>query len=215
MDWQQVLTQLTDLPRTYLRTGSVFQQWMNSLTEELSRYTTATDALTAQVAFTNAVAAWLDVWGELFGIARNSNESDAAYSQRIMGTLQAEHGPPLAISAFMLLSLGLRTTVTENIPAAVGWSLQLGSSTTTPQEATIAQALDFVRPAGVPYNFNILRGGCFLTTVNYLGRAKVTGAYLTLPYSVVGPNIPANTNNSTPLLPTTFLTDPQINPSLA
>jgi hypothetical protein len=62
----------------------------------------------------------------------------------------------------------------------------------------------------------VLRGGLYLGTINYLGIApSVTGAYLFDPVDEITPDIPATTNNSVPLLPTTYLTDITINPSLA
>ena len=214
MDWQQVLQQVTDLPATFLRSGATFTQWMASFTEEVARYTETSDTLTNQINFNQSVGPWLDTWGRLFGIPRYTNESDAAYSTRITQTLQAYHGPPLAIEAYLEISLGLQSTVYENFPN-VGWQIQLGPTAAKGNLATIAQDLNFVRPAGVPYYFEILQGGCYLTTVNYLDRPKVTGAYLTLPFIDEYPDIPANTNNAIPLLPTNFLTDPVINPSLA
>jgi hypothetical protein len=215
MDWQEVFSQLNDLPPTFTRPGQTYQWWASALTEEFARYTTASDAYTAQVNFSEANGLWLDVWGRLYGIERDPNESDQAYQTRITATLQASHGPPLAIVSFLLLSLGIVSTVTEAIPAAVGWMVQLGGTAQLANLPQIAADLDFVRPAGVPYNFAVLKGGCYLTTINYLGRPRVTGAYLTLPVSRIGPDIPSSTNNATPLLPTTFLTDPTLNPSLA
>jgi hypothetical protein len=214
MDWQDVLAQLNDLPSTFTRDGNPYDWWVNSFTELLSRYTTAADAYTNQINFNQANGLWLNVWGELYGISRHTDETDSDYSTRISQTLQAPHGPPLAIQQFLLLSLGITATVTEDIPSKVGWNVAIPINTMESQTA-IAQDLDFVRPAGVPYNFNIITGGFYLTTVNYLGRARVTGAYLSSPTDVVVPNISTNTNNSVPLLPTTFLTSPIINPSLA
>jgi hypothetical protein len=206
----EVLARLNDLPGTYRRVDPTYVQLVGSIATSLSRHTHAADALLAQTAFTSAEGKWLDVWGLAFGIVRHDGEADAAYRTRIAGTLVAGSGPPVAIETYMSIARGLAATVVENFPA-VGWSLQMAGGIAAADEAALALDLARVRPAGVPYTFQFLRGGLYLSTINYVGRASVTGAYLVNPLSTVPPPIGPNTNSTAPLLPTTFLTDPNLN----
>lgn len=54
----------------------------------------------------------------------------------------------------------------------------------------------------------------FAGTVNYFQAPRITGAYLEGGGSGLALNVSAYTNNSRPLLPTTYLSDPSINPNL-
>lgn len=212
MDWNAVASQLSDVPRTFQRSGTTYQWLMNAYTAGLLRYTSAADGTNTQLSFQTAVGNWLDVWGNLFNIARNNGEADGVYAKRIQFLLTRGKGTLVAIAQFIQTAENISATVTEQSP---GYTIQLGSQSTS-FYAQIASDLKYVRPAGVPFlPFQVLRGGLYLGTVDYLGVHKVTGAYLTTPVTPVTPVMSATTNNSTPLLPTTFLTDPTLNPGLA
>ena len=207
----EVLTNyLQRLPSTFLRDDTTFRQWQGSLATGLGRFTQASDAVSGQMSFPNAQGKWLDVWGLLFGLPRHDGEGDSDYRTRVAASLVTGNGPPLAIQNYMRLARNLNAPVDEAFPA-VGWSMTLPGSVTPKALSSIAQDLDRVRPAGVPYDFKILRGGLFLSTVNYFGRASLTGAYLVTPVKTIQPPIGPSTNNAKPLLPTTFLTDPILN----
>ena len=210
MTLSDVMQVLQDLPSTFKRQDATYQAWQASLARGLTRYTDATAATLAMSTLANAQGKWLDVWGLLFGLPRHDSESDADYRTRVSATLVAGNGPPLAIQSFMALSRNLDTTVEESFPT-VGWSLRLPPTITATSVATIATDLARVRPAGVPYDFQVLRGGLYLSTVNYFGRAAMTGAYLVNPVRNIVPPIGPSTNNAAPLLPTTFLTDTTLN----
>jgi hypothetical protein len=215
MDWNDVQDQLLDLPRTFKRDGPTYQSLVNSITASLMRYTGAVDGTMGQLIFTQAVAKWLDTWGRLFNIMRNDGESDPAYFNRIQFLLVAGRGTPVAMDQYIADVEGVSASVVESLPAT-GYSIQFRSILTLAGYLQFAENLVNVRPVGVPFlPFMIVRGGLYLGTVNYLGRPKVTGAYFSTGSAGYSPPISATTNNATPLLPTYFLTDPTINPSLA
>lgn len=214
MNFAAVKARLDDLPQTYTRLGSTFQAFDSSQTAALFRYTNASDGVINQLNFTQATGPWLDAWGKLFGIPRNVNESDDAYQNRITMTLLAGRCTPNAILIYMQ-SLGIDATITEDF---VNTSYHIGFTNplTVAGFTALAQNLGSVRPAGVPFlPFDVLQGGLYLGTVDFLNAPKVTGAYLDSPLNGFTPKIAASTNNSVPLLPTLFLTDPTLNPGLA
>lgn len=222
MDWNAVSYQLGDVPRTYKRSGLTYTWLNNSFVSGLHRYTNAVDGIMSMAVFSNATGKWLDVWGQLFGVGRLNSETDSAYNNRITQTLLLLKGTPLAIISFVQLTFGLTASVIENLFNADGtamtepsWNLKFGSAFPESQYNQLAQTLAFVRPAGVPFSpFYVLGGGLYLGTLNYLGRARVTGSYLGNPQAPFNFTIPATTNNALPLLPTLFLTDPTLNPGL-
>lgn len=215
MDWNAVSAQLADLPSTYKRSGDTYTFLFKSFVMGLLRYTSAADGTTGQLAFPQAIGKWLDTWGQLFNVPRNNDESDRAYATRIQFLLLSGKGPPVSIARYIQIVEGLSATVTEKFPA-VGYRISMGLQTLAAY-AQIISDLKYVRPAGVPFlPLTVLQGGLYLGTINYLGVApRVTGAYLNQPFTTNGIVVPATTNNSRPLLPTTFLTDPFLNPSLA
>lgn len=216
MNFQQVQNQLTDLPRTFLRLGTPFTQWMDSITAGLTRYTSAADALIQQiVTFANAKFGWLDTWGLLFGIPRFANEADQNYSPRIPYIVQAGGGPPNAIAYWILNVWKVQVTVTENFPS-VGYSITFPSGLTLAQIIQILISIARVRPAGVPITAVLQESsGLYLDTINFLDYApSVTGAYLTQASSTPVSGLGSTTNNTQPLLPTLFLTDTTLNPNL-
>ena len=216
MDWSAVNAVLSSLPATYLRSGSTFTSWQNSVVAGAAKMTNGVDSIAAQVTFQNATGNWLNVWGRMLGVIRNSNESDTAYSTRISNTMLAWRGTVPGIEAYASQVLGFSATVTENLPS-VGWNLILpyGTALSSYQEANLPANLAFVRPAGVPYTIRQVSGGLFLSTGNFLSGTMFPGSWLKPVSEISGYTVPSTTNNLVPTLPTTWLTDPTINPSLA
>jgi hypothetical protein len=216
MDWNAVTAVLNSLPATYRRSGPTFAAWQNSLAAGITRGTGGVDTVSAQTTFANSSGNWLNVWGRMLGVIRNASESDVAYKDRISETMLAWRGTVPGIESYVLEAMGIPATVTEKFPA-VGWSLNLppGMPLSAAQLKALPGDLAFVRPAGVPYTAKQINGGLFLKTGNFLGATRFQGSWLQ-PYSILGGlNIPSSTNNTVPTLPTTWLTDPTINPGLA
>ena len=216
MQWADINYQLGDLPDTYKRSGPTYEWVMNSLTAALDRYTSSSNGIVSMTTFANAQGKWLDFWGQLLGgIARLNEQTDADYMALITQTILEGKGPPVAILDYVKLIYGIKASITENFPS-VGWYLKFGSSFPQSQYNQLALTLGNVRPAGVPFTpFKILGGGLFLGTINYLGRDRVTGSYIGQPVTAFSFQIPNSTNNVTSSLPTVFLSDPTVNPSLA
>ena len=180
----------------------------------LTRYTGGTDGLMAQLDFSQAVGPWLDVWGRLFVVPRNQDESDNDYYNRIVMTLVAGRVTPVAILIY-LRTLGITANLVENF-VNPSFSLEFTTPLTVAGFDALAQNLAAVRPAGVPFlPFEVLQGGLYVGTVNFVDAPKVTGGYLDSPVKTFTPSIAQSTNNSEPLLPTTYLTDPTLNPGLS
>ena len=223
MDINQVNAQLSDLPSTFTRPGTPYTQWQDSWAEALALFTNGCDGVIAQTDFDGSTYAsgsgaqfgWLDVWGEIFGIVRNSNESDVLYAARISATLLAWVGTIPAIQACGMQILSTIVSVIENI-TSLGYSIVIPYSPTTAQLQFFVSALARVRPAGVPVTLGTTTGGIYLTTISYLGEnPSVAGAYLTAGVTYVSGLFGSNTNNSVPLLPDLLLTDQTINPTLS
>lgn len=214
MQFADVKARLDDLPLTFTRPGPGFQTFDRSQTAALFRYTNASDGVLNQLDFRQAVGPWLDAWGKLFVIPRNINESDDAYQNRIVMTLLAGRCTPNAILIY-LQTLGITATLQEDFVHAA-FHIQFTTPLTTAGFAALAQNLGNVRPAGVPFlPFEVLQGGLYVGTIDFLDAPKVTGAYLDSPLKSFTPTIATSTNNSVPLLPTLFLSDPTLNPGLA
>ena len=215
MQWIDVLKTLNDLPSTFTRSGPNFAAFQASLTNGLHKFTGSVEGALLQAQPTQAVGKWLDVVGKLRNIPRFNDESDSDYLTRITYLLTTAGGPPNALLGVMMTIGQTSATITENF-SACSWSINVIGG--TPSGATLSQitsSLGYVRPAGVPYAINVSAGGLFLNTLNYLGRPRVTGAYITNASTNLPLNLSANTNNAINLLPTTYLTDPTLNPSLA
>lgn len=231
MDFQDVQQQLTDLPRTFLRQTVPFTQWLDSLTAMLTRDTGALDRLLEQIqSIANARFGWLDTWGLLFGIVRQSNEADQFYRARIIYEVNAGGGPAVAIAKWIKAVWRVDAQITETL-GQVGYNVVFQTVITVPQAIQILQSLARVRPAGVPILSIFIPGsvgpggtggGLFLDTINFLDLAPdVTGAYLVdvggggggggaTPIGNFG--LSAATNSAQPILPDLLLTDPTLNP---
>jgi hypothetical protein len=214
MQWSDVLARLNDLPSTFLRQGPNFTEFQNSLVNGLHKFTNGTEGAINQAQPTQAIGRWLDVVGRARNIPRFNNEADAAYLERITYLLTTPGGPPSAILGLLGILGLVNTTLTENF-ATCSWSASISSGLGAARLSQITTSLGYVRPAGVPYNLGVSTGGLYLNTLNYLGRPRVTGAYLVSSINAAALNMSTNTNNAICLLPTTYLTDPTLNPSLA
>ena len=209
MQWADVLARLQSLPTTFRRPPGTYTFLENAETAAVTRYTAADDAQSAQTTLLGAAGRWVDVFGLLLGIPRLPAEADSAYVTRIVVTTTAGKGPGVAIELFLLLSLGVQATVTDS-PTATGYVVNIPGGTAL---APVLAAIAYVRPAGVPFVVNQVAGGPYMGTVDFLGRGRATGSYLTAPMTTASPTGSA-TNSAQATLPTTFLTDPTLNPSL-
>lgn len=204
-----VEAQLNDLPDTFKRQGAPYTQLIDALSSGLGGFTAGVDGVTAQTAaFLQAQGGWLDVWGLLFLVPRNSNEGDAPYQTRILETVLAWVGTVPAIEAWLkLFSPG--GAIVEN--TGVGYSLTLPA--TMALGGIIEFLLNFnrIRPAGMPFTIRQATGGLYLGTVAFMGLGRVQGSYLEAPTSVQLLTLAALTNNARPMVPDLFLIDPSLN----
>jgi hypothetical protein len=215
MNLTEVISQLNDLPDTFKRPGTIYAQLTQSFATGLTRYTDATDEIgNESTSFSEARYGWLDVWGLLFGITRNSGEADYSYSLRVEQVLMAWVGTLPAIANWAEVIYQTTVTIAENFPAP-GYVIQLPGSLTIAQVDAFVASLNRIRPAGVPFQVGMQSSGLYLDTINYCGAARVTGAYLTNALTYVPLAIGPITINAVPLLPSLYLTDPTLNPSMA
>ena len=213
MDWAAIQNQLNDLPRTFKRQGAPYTQLIDAITAGLFFGAAGDDGtLAAAASFPSARFGWVDVWGLLFNVPRNSNEADASYMARIVYQVTAGGGPPVAIAKWIKNVFGIDATIIENLPI-VGYIIQFAILLTTQQVLTIVQSLAHVRPAGVPFTVLSPDSGLYLDTINFLDGTNVTGDYLT-GANLLNLGLSAGTNNTPPTLPTLFLTDTVLNPGL-
>jgi hypothetical protein len=203
------LQQLNDLPSTFTRPGAPYTEWIDALNAGMACFAGAADSTLAQT-FSAAQFGWLDVWGAIFSIQRNANESDGAYRVRITFTLLAWVGTVPAIQAWGLEILNTPIEVTENV-GSVGYSLTFPASLTTSQITLFLASLVRVRPAGVPFTIAQAQVGLFLDTINYLDEYAVVGGYLSEGALAEEANIGALTNSTQPLLPEYYFADPTLN----
>jgi hypothetical protein len=214
MQYADVLAQINTLPSSFVRPGPTFAFLQASRAAALLRYAEASDGLIANLSFTTASGVWLDAWGQLFVIPRDAQESDGSYANRIPATLVSGHGTPIAIVLYLLTAFGYTVTITEDF-VNTAWQVKFEVPIAPARFNELMQGLNRIRPAGVPATALIgLSGGLYIGSINYLGAPRVTGAYLLSPKGEAALEISAFTNNTLPLLPTLFLTDPTINPGL-
>lgn len=215
MNFQQTYQILSDLPQPFTRFGSIFNAILLGFTIACARNNISIDAINQNIYTNNARWGWLDAFGQMYGVLRNQYETDPQYRTRLIGTLTAPHGTPLSISQFIKLALRISTYITENFSTpsfTVNFNTPVNSNTLQ----NIANTILWVRPAGVPFlPLFSSSGGLFLFTLNYLNGTKVTGSYLSNPHISGNVTISAGTPNPICTLPTTYFTDPFINPTLA
>lgn len=213
MTYAEALRILLTIPATFRRTGANYAAWQASQMAAIGRFVEADSNIVAQIGGLNAATAkWLDVFGILFSVVRNSGERDMAYSGRIYETCQARRVTPEAIEVFLAFTLGATATVTESFPS-VGYALSVSKSLIADDEKALDTALDWVRPVGVPYSYGISFGALYLTSGTFRGLSRSYGSYLTPGTKKVSPLSGGTTNGLPSTLPTTFLTDPLLNAS--
>lgn len=209
MNFLTVLSRLTSLPGTFLRSDSTFESWEDAQTFQLSEFCTTVDALVPMAVFQTSAWGWVDVWGELFGIPRNPNEANQTYFARIQFTLQFPVGSAYAISTYSTAYWGQPVSVVES--SGVGYSIQLPSGINPAGIPQYIIDLERIRPAGVPFTLNQLSEYTFLNTGKYLSGTRDAGAYLGGGLQSLGFTIPEPIINSQPILPTLLVTDPLLN----
>ena len=211
MDFATVQKILLDLPRTFLRPGAPFTQLIDSFTAGAALYTNAADGISLQTDFTQVQGGWLDFWGLLFGVPRESYEADSSYRNRIVFTVTSGNGTVLGIQLWVLIVWKVIAQVTERSP--VGYNIVFPATVTLAQIEQIIASIAKVRPAGVPFGVFQQGVGTFLQTINFLNAPRVTGAFLSGGSGAAQAiTIPAATNNAQPLIPDLYLTDPTLNP---
>jgi len=203
-----IAARLTDLPTAFMRQDPVYYAWQTSQETSLTEYCVPGDALPQQVTFTNAVAGWLDVWGQLLGFQRNSEEGDVPYSIRIKNALIAPVGTPIAIELFGTQYLNAPVSVVEGFAT---YAIGLPAYLSTAQTALFLAALARVRPAGVPFTTTQSQEGVFYDTMFFFGSPWDAGVYAGGQMTPVSLPLSQTTNNSQPLLPSLMLTDPILN----
>lgn len=209
MQFLDVLNQLQDLPATFKRTGPVFSALENSFGLSLSAYTVGSDGIMSQLNFQNAEFFGLDIWGNIFGVPRNLNEADATYKLRITNTLESWFCTIPGILRYLSEVYSITATIAES---GASWTLTFSTPSFSP--LVIIDNLNLIRPAGVPFNVELLSGGLYLDTINYVGSWRVTGSYITSPYSSYAFTIPSTTNNSLALFPSSLISSPLLSLSL-
>ncbi len=214
MDMPAVEAQLNDLPSTFKRPTAWYTQFIDAASSALALYTEGEDATFGQVtSFGAALNGWLDIWGLLFGVPRNANESDTGYEIRIQQIVGAWVATVPAVQQWINF-YAPGAIVTENT-GSPGYVILFPGSTTLAQIGVFLSSFNRIRPIGVPFALDQAAIGVYLGTDEFLSDGRVAGNYLTSIGSRVPISLPASTPNSVPLLPTLLLQDPTLNPSLA
>lgn len=224
MNQNEIYQRLDDLPATFKRNDQTYANWIDSLAAALYMFTQAAVNLQGvQTNFQNASNGWLDIWGELCGVKRRDNESNAVYQNRIEETLLAPRDSAVAIVSWIGIIENVAVQVNEQIPNAVGYNIIFPPTQTNANIIRILSNLVYVRPAGVPFYTFYSQGSIYLNTINYVANGyqlnpaigRVTGAYLGGVGMPLSFSIASSTNNTLSLLPSLFLEDPTLNPALA
>jgi hypothetical protein len=215
VDFAAVQYYLNDLPPNFKRSGPTFQWWQNSLGTGITQWTSAVDGVMSQTSFVAAQWAWLDLWGNLFNVIRESDQTDKNYKSAIQNMLMSRGATPVTLRYYMDWRYGVSSTVDENF-TDTSWSLNINNVFPGGNYDKLASNLGQFRPSGVPFApFYIATGGNYLSTVNFLGASRVPGSWLTSAKVSQAFTLNAGTTNSVAKIPTTFLTDPTLNPGLA
>lgn len=210
MDFPAVSATLNDLPDTFKRQGPPYTQLIDSLASTLALYTLGADATMGQVAsFSNAIDGWIDIWGLLFGVPRDQNQSNAAYKIAIQSILSAWVATVPALQTWMNL-FAPGGTVVENTGS--GYTLQFSGATTLAQIQAFLRLFNRIRPVGMPFQITQAGLGLYLNTEEFTGDGRVVGNYLTSLSTSVGLLLGPSTSNNVPLLATLIVTDPTISP---
>lgn len=214
MDYSQNRAQLSILPPVYINASPDYDYFMNSMAIGLTMYTEAVDALMNNASFATAKYSWLNAWGSLFVVPRGSFENSGQYALKIQNLINSGNATPVRIQNYIYDTYKVFVTITENFNSSpnYGYTLKFNGSIYDMQE--LARDLARIRPAGVPIYFDVLSGGNYINTINFIGTWRTTGSYLSYPSTLYNPNLPSSTNNAVNTLPTNFLTSTAINPNL-
>lgn len=180
MDFLSIVNQLNDLPATFRRPGTPYTWLIDSLATCLYLMCQASDSLQAQYNFLTSTNGWIDVWGDLCGITRNTNESNVVYLPRIQNTVLAWRDSAVAIEKFLNIAENIQAAVLEQNP--VGYKLLFPYLTDINRITQAVLDLKYVRPAGVPFTvFSEI--GTYLNTVDYYGKLGTTFTIAGNPWS--------------------------------
>lgn len=213
MTYDEALQVLRKFPETFRRVGPNYSAWEASEMTALARFVSGDSSIISQISsITTAHLKWLDVFGQLMGIARKTREQDSVYATRVQKTCVADHCSSLNIISFLALSMNLTATISESLPD-VGWTLELPDSTALTDEAALAAQLVRVRPAGVPFGYTYPSSGLYMTTNVFRDKPLGYGSFMVASVGSKTPTMGGSTNAALSDLPTPFLTDPVINAS--
>ncbi len=207
----QVRAQLNDLPPTFKRDQDLYRQIIDMESMPLGRHVGALYGIMAQLNFQNAKYSWIDIWGLLFNVPRQTGEADSIYRTRISQTLLAWVGTIPGLIVWTGFRLGVAATVEEWSPGP-GYSITIPSSLTAQQINNYLEGLNRIRPAGVPFRLYLQTSGLYVGTIEFLGDHKVTGAYLSAGTTAYALSISSSTVNAQPVLPRFYFVDPTLNP---
>ena len=214
MDFSAILATLNDLPTTFTRPAAWYTQLVDAMGCETALETEGgDDTINQAINFGNAQDGWIDIYGLLMGIPRNAGEGNIPYSARVEATLSAWVGTVPAVQVWLSL-FALGGTVAENL-SGLGYIITFPSTMSLTQIANFLASFNRIRPIGVPFTAIQGGGALYLGTIEYLGGGITLGTYLSAGASPSTSSLGANTLNAQPLLPTLFMTDPLLNPSLA
>ncbi len=214
MDYSQNRAQLSILPPVYKNSAPTYDFFMNSVAMGLTLYTEAVDALINNATFTNSKYNWLNAWGSLFVVPKGNYENSSAYLIKIQDIISNGNATPVRIQNYIYTVYGITVKIIENFTSTPNYGYTLQFNGTVYDMQQLATDLSRIRPAGVPIYFEIISGGNYLNTINFIGTYRTTGSYLSFPTTLYNPNLPNNTNSAVNTLPTNFLTSTSINPSL-
>ena len=209
MDNRSVIDILRGVPYTFVSDQPNFLNFFQTLAQTLSQFTTGNDSLTTQLLFKTALGKSLDSFGGILGNPRASGESDTLYVGRLISDYNGPFGTPSAIQSFIQTLYSASVSV---VATGTGGGYSIGFQSPLPDTTyqAIAEALNWIRPAGVPFfPFSVVGGGLYLTTVNYMGSPRITGAYLSSPSNLTFAfSLLPNTNNIISNYPVTIFEDP-------
>ena len=214
MDASLVKQQILDVPPPFVRSDATFTALINAQAFAESLYTIGSDASSGNLSVTSSSNGYLSAWGEIFGITRAANESNAQFLNRLTGTLVNPVGTAASIIQFGQLILGQTIEVNTN-PNGIGYTINIPSATSSDLIDRFIASLNRIRPAGVPFTINLETEPLILETYAYAGSPSFAGAYLgygTEPYTYT---LSSSTPSATLLAPDNIVTDPLLNNNVA
>lgn len=163
--------------------------------------------LSNQININTANYGWLSLWGSLFGVPRNSNESDSFYRKRILSTLQTSVGTLFSIATLGQTIFGQTITVTDQA-GVLGYKIILPANASPAQISAFQGSLAKVRPVGVPFSLYQVIGEKNIDTTFFVSGLENDAYYLNTSTVSLPLNISDYNINSTASFPVDLLTDP-------